>query len=746
MRLSGPQTTCLSGFLLCATLTTAEDLQTITLPDETLAHPTAEHDVELPTLVVTGELLRRESAETTSSVAVYNGDEIDRSTARDLYDVIRATPNAALEDNDYGFGGMSLRGIGSYGASGAGAFASYGTTSVVVLDGVGLPRAALAYADLSAFDLDSVEVFRGPQSTSQGRNAMAGAVVITTAQPQFDGPTTPQLRGRFGAGDQARRQYAGALNVTLWPDTLAMRLVHDERRDDSDIRNQTRNQTDAARRDARTTRLRGRFQPGGWQGDYAVLFSISDISRYSGSRYVLLSEEHRRTALNDQPQDFENRAQMFSLQQSLNLSQRWSLRATSAYFESDTFSRFDTDYSAEDGGATEQWESAYGFSQEIRALYDGSQLRASAGVYYADEHNADDTSGYLELSYLLSSSGLPVAGVPLGRVNYQGANPSDVRDYAVFGEVEWQLSPRLALIAGARIDKEENSRVITTAYEGNSAVSALLVQALAGSVLPADGSVSVERAFSEVLPKAAVRYELFDGWFIGASYAEGYRPGGDGYNQVSGRYFSFDAERTQNTELSLKGSYSPWRVQTALNLFYTRWTDMQVQGGQGTDTYMENAGQATISGGELEFRWRPRGLSALQLIGGYGLTHGRFDRYVSTEGDNYAGHRLPKAPQYTATLALEWMPFQNLLIRPDVLWVGSTPANADNNPTHTLYDYQLVNLSVRWQIADFTAFLSATNLSDEHYRRDANNYGSAGYDVVSLGEGRRLFGGIEFHL
>ena len=92
------------------------------------------------------------------------------------------------------------------------------------------------------------------------------------------------------------------------------------------------------------------------------------------------------------------------------------------------------------------------------------------------------------------------------------------------------------------------------------------------------------------------------------------------------------------------------------------------------------------------------------------------------------------------------MPFQNLLIRPDVLWVGSTPANADNNPTHTLHDYQLVNLSVRWQIADFTAFLSATNLSDEHYRRDANNYGSAGYDVVSLGEGRRLFGGIEFDL
>jgi iron complex outermembrane receptor protein len=697
----------------------------------------------LPTVVVTGELLTREADQTTSSVAVHTGAEIERSTARDVYDVIRATPNAALEDSDYGYGGMSLRGIGSYGASGSGAYASYGTTSVVVLDGVGLPRSALSYADLSAFDLDTVEIFRGPQSTSQGRNAMAGAVVINSVAPEPMPEFDPQLRGRVAGGDYSTHQYAAAAEATLWPDALALRVTHDDRSDDGDVRNATRADDDTARRDSRSTRLRARLRPGGDGGRYEVLLSAADIERYRGSSYVLLAHEHDRTALNDQPTDFDNRSRLYAIDQRLRLGGHWQLRAVSAWFRSETFSRFDTDYTADDGGATLQWEDSDGFSQEVRATFDGEHLRGSFGLYYADENNRDDSAGYLDLPAFYGLCEIEIiCSMPLGRVEYQGANPSEVTDVAVFGEVDWRITERLALIAGLRADREENSRIITTRYDGNSPTSALLVALLAGSVLPADGSIPVEREFSEVLPKFALRYELFDGWFAGASYAEGYRPGGDGYNQVSGRYFSFDAERTRNTELSFKGSHTPWRLQAALNLFHTRWDDMQVQGGEGMDNYMENAGRATIRGGELELRWRP--VPALQVVGGFGVTHGRFDQYVSTEGEDFAGNRLPKAPTHSGTLALEWSPLSGLLIRPDILWVGATPANADNNPVHELPAYPLVNLALRWQLEHFSLFFTGSNLTDEHYRNDANNYGSTGYDVVSLGARRRLSGGLAF--
>jgi outer membrane receptor protein involved in Fe transport len=716
-------------------------------PEEPLPRRERAEPVELETVIVTGELLARESDQTTSSVAVHTGAEIQRGTARDVYDVIRATPNASLEDNDYGFGGITLRGIGSYGASGAGAYASYGTTSVVVFDGVGLPRSALSYADLSAFDLANVEIFRGPQSTSQGRNAMAGAVVVNSVAPEPMPGFFPQLRGRLAGGERNSHQYAGAAEATLWPDALALRAVHDDRADDGDVFNATRGEDDAARRQSRSTRVRARWQPGGEDGRYVALLGLAELQRYQGSSYVHLSHEQDRIALNDAPQDYDNHARLYSLDQRLRLVEGWGLRAVSAWFRSDTYSRFDTDYGASDDGATQQWEDARGFSQELRLDYAGERLRGSFGAYWFDESNGDAQLGYLDINAALAIAGLCgieiVCSLPLGNILFDSASPTKVEDLALFGELDWSVTGRLTLTAGLRADREENSRVISTVTRGDSPTADLAVTLLRGAgALPADGDTPVAREFSEVLPKLAARYELFAGWFVGAAYAEGYRPGGDGYNQISGRHFSFDAERTRNVEVSLKGRHTPWRLSAALNLFHTRWDDMQVQGGEGVDNYMENAGRSTIRGGELELRWRP--LGRLQLVGGYGITHGRFDEYTSLEGEDFSGNRLPKAPEYSGVLALEWTPVHGLLIRPDVQWAGSTPANADNRPEHELPGYQLINLSVRWQIGSFALFFAGTNLTDEHYRKDANDYGSAGIDVVSLGEQRRLLGGLEF--
>lgn len=742
----------------------AEDLPTIPLANEPAPVPAEKLEpeaVRLDEIVVTGELLTRSIEHTTSSVGVYTGAEIARTTARDIYDVIRATPNASLDDSDYGVGGMTLRGIGSYGASGAGAYASYGTTSVVVLDGVGLPRSAQSYADLSAFDLETVEIFRGPQSTSQGRNAMAGAVIVNSVAPEPMAGFSPQLRSRFAGGDYGIRQYAGAAETTLWPDVFAIRVSHDDRRDDGDLYNAARDENDAARRDSHSTRLRANWRPGGADGRYSVLFGVSDLHRYQGSSYVQQSQEQSRTALNDAPQDYENDSRLYSLDQRLRLNDAWDLRAVSAWFRSETFSRFDTDYGAQDDGATQQQENAKGFSQELRLEYGGERLRGTLGAYYFDEHTDDSSIGFLKLQSVAAlalsqaCSGLPpILGglcngignipLPLGSVLFDSATPTQVEDMALFGELDWSVTERLTLTAGVRADREKNSRVISTMTSGDSPIATIAVNALKGSALPADGDTPVSREFSEVLPKLAVRYELFDGWFLGAAYAEGYRPGGDGFNQVSNRFFSFDSERTQNTELSLKGRHLPWNLQVSLNLFHTRWDDMQVEarGDSPVDNFMENAGRSTIRGGELELRWRP--FHALQLVGGYGLTDGRFDEYVSVEGDDFSGNRLPKAPRYSSVLALEWMPWPDLLIRPDVQWTGATPANADNRPQHELPGYRLINLSARWQIGPFGLFFAGTNLSDERYRKDANDFGTAGYDVVSLGDRRRLVGGLEF--
>lgn len=697
-------------------------------------------------IVVTGELLDRRLEQTVSSVAVIDRQEIERSAIADVYELIRMTPNAGLEDSDYGVGGMNLRGVGSYGASGAGAYAAYGTTSVVVLDGVGLPRSAMGYADLASFDLASVEIFRGPQSTSQGRNAMAGAVVINTVEPAL-GNHSPQLFGRASAGNQGRRQWSLGTELSLLAETLSLRIVHDQRDSDGDIVNPTRGEDDWAGSDSKTTRLRLKWQPGGVDGRYTALLGATQLDKYQGSRYVPRSEKNSRHALADVPVDYRSESQLFSLDQRLWLGERWQLQAITAYVESDTFSRFDQDYGADASGATEQWEEARDVSQELRLSFSGERLQAILGAYYYEGHNGDRQRGYTSINGALAMAGLCgvefLCSAPLGNILYNSATPTEVVDSAVFGELDWALTPRLTLSVGLRADREKNSRVISTFTDGDSPVAALAVGVLRGvGALPANGDFRVGRSFSEVLPKFSLRYELADNWYLGGAYAEGYRPGGDGYNQVSGRYFRFDSERTRNTELSLKGRHPASGLSVSLNLFHTRWEDMQVQGGEGVDSYIENAGLASINGGELALRWQA--LSNLGLVASYGVIRGEFEEFVNLDGDDLSGNHLPKAPAYSGALALEWWPLETLIVRPALEWASATPSLPENRPEHELPAYHLLNLSLRWQLGGITLFANGSNLTNEAYWKDANAYNSQGIDVVSLGPERRWWAGLEF--
>lgn len=702
---------------------------------------------KLEEIVVTGELLDRRLEQTLSSVAVIDGEAIKNSAVTDIYDVIRATANAGLEDSDYGYGGMTLRGIGSYGSSGSGAYASYGTTSVVVLDGVGLPRSALSYADLSAFDLASVEIFRGPQSTSQGRNAMAGAVVINTVEPALGEDWQAAIQGRLSGGNQGYQQTAVAANLVLWPETLSLRLTHDQRQIDGDIHNPTRDKDDWGGSDGKSTRLLIKWQPGGADGEYTVLLGVSEIERYQGSRYVSQSREAQRQALVDAPVDYDSQSRLVSLDQHWQFGERWALRAISAYVESDTLSRFDSDYTAQPSGATVQRERARDLSQELRLSYLGEAVQAMIGAYYYDGVNDDTSEGFLSINGALETAGMCgveiVCGVPLGNILFDSGQPTDVQDMAVFAELDWSLTSRLTLTTGVRVDREKNSRVVQTYTSGDSPSAELAVTLLRGAgAVPEDGDFAVAREFSEVLPKIGLRYALADDWYLGAVYSEGYRPGGDGYNQVSGRYFQFDAEKTKNAELSLKGQHLPWHLYAALNVFHTRWEDMQVQGGEGVDNFIENAGLASIQGAELELRWQP--FQRLGVAASMGVIDGEFDEFVNLQGEDLSGNGLPKAPEYSGSLALEWRPLSSLMIRPSVEWAGATPSLPDNRPEHELPAYELLNLSLRWELGALTVFAYGSNLTDEHYRKDANAYNSAGVNVASLGDARRWWGGVEF--
>lgn len=723
-----------------------------TIPVETAAPaapsaPTEPKDaVVMETIVVTGELLARDSIQTTSSVVVHSGKEIEQSTARDVYDVIRGTPNASWNDSELGLSTISLRGIGSYGASQVGSGTIYGTATAIVVDGVALPRGAMGFSDLSAFDLEQVEIFRGPQSTSQGRNAMAGAVIINTLEPQVESSFIPEFRGRLGGGSDNAWQGAAAFGATIWPDRLAIRLVTDHRASDGDIDNVTRNEEDWAQDSSHGTRLRAKLTPFGADGPYEAVLGIGDIRRKTGNRYVEQSRESERVATADEPSGIETESQLYSLDQRLRIGEDWTLRAVSAWARSETLLHLDVDYRDIPDGYIAQVADSHSFSQEVRASFVSGAWRGTFGLYYFRGLDGEDSDGVTALPALLDAAGLcplqAICALPLGNVVIEGNAPARIENQALFGEFDWQATERLTLTAGLRLDHERNSRRVVSNITGDTAVSQTAVVLLQTfGVLGQNGDEQVGRSFSAVLPKIAASYELFDNAFIGAAYTEGYRPGGEGYNYGSGRRYSFDEERTRNYELSFKGRLRAWRTQYALSLFHTDWDDMQVPVGSLLDSYIDNAGRSRIRGGELELSTLP--FASLRVVGGVGVTDGRFIDFVSTQGD-YSGNPLPKAPEYSVTLALEWAPLKNVLIRPEMQRVGSTSAQANDLPENQIPGYTLLNLSARWQRRGLGLFFNASNLSDHNYRLDANLTGLRGDAVAALGYGRRLIGGLEF--
>ena len=180
-------------------------------------------DEAVDEIVVRGELLDKSLQDTHSSVAVLSGEKLERAINRDLYDVVERMAGVNMEPGGFGF---VIRGIKTQGQNISGGNAiSYKIDGVTVND-----FQAIRQGPASVWDLEQVEALRGPQSTQQGQNALAGAVIMRSKDPidEFE------AKMRVDYGTFAETRYAGALNVPL-SSGWAFRVSAEDYSNDGDI-------------------------------------------------------------------------------------------------------------------------------------------------------------------------------------------------------------------------------------------------------------------------------------------------------------------------------------------------------------------------------------------------------------------------------------------------------------------------------------------------------------------------------
>jgi len=700
------------------------------LPSTPRADPTS------TVLVVTGEKFRRSLRDTPASVSITTSRSVDEQGMVSAYDALDRTPNVMVDGNRTTF---SIRGVDAFNVSGGGE----GALASVYLDGAAIPRLALASGPLDLFDVAQVEVFRGPQSTVQGRNTLAGAVIINTADPGFDWTG----KARLLLTDQDDQRRAGvAIGGPVVEDQIAFRLAGEASKAAGLIHNVT---TLGNGDRQRSEILRGKLllDPRALPGLRVVGAFLYDRHQ-RGTFYTELDppyDPRARIATSDVQDEKRVASSIGTLSIGYEIDPVSVLKSVTNYSRIRFRSLSDANRTAIPGQVSRIDDLTKSFQQEVRFSFTRSWVDGLIGAYYLHERRGYSYAALQSLSLLslgvgrqLQAAGLPPAMVDAVLNLYGGtlpvsnelSHPRVTDNHAGFADLTFPLGRRLHLRVGLRYDVEtQNQSAIqrvtinhplpdpaNIAVPNLAPVVGQLNSLLRGLVQGANSAEPLRRVrYQAWLPKLGLTYDVTPNVVMSLTVQRGYRAGGSGFNEQRAESYDFDAEHATTCEWAVRSSWFGNRLSLNANLYRTDWSDQQVliqlTPGAIYDTKVVNAGKSRLYGFEIESRavLTP----SFNLYAGLGLGNAKFRNFsmaASAPSESAQGKDFPRAPRWTlmggATFHHPdgWFANMNANHR-SAYYQNVIDQSVRDIPARTLF-----NAKLGWQGQRFGAFLTATNI------------------------------------
>lgn len=626
-----------------------------------------EEDVQqLANVVVTAQYRAQKIQDIPVAISAIKGKDLSAKGQTFIDDLLTFTPNAAAQKTD---GDTRprwyIRGLGT-GDTAASTVYPVG----IYTDGIYINPPVASGGDL--YDLERIEVLRGPQGTLYGKNTTAGAVNYISKKPTF-GPTNGYAT--IGLGDYNQRIFEAAVGGQLSDNLAARAAVYSESRDGYAKNLATGdNYEDASKQSFRIQFLaklnqdwdalwnihRREYSEGGSNGSLAV-----------GKYWGLYSRPDGR----DTSLDLAENTDISQEGTSLTLNGRFdnfSLTSISAYEKTSSKAITDGDYTPYDvsrSWSDNQWKQ---FSQEIRVASDQSQrLRWIAGVHYFNENL--DADGISARPNALLPNGQPNqgAGSPaLRRTSYEQDNQS----FALFGNTTYDLTDKFSITGGLRWTREEKDldlsllQIQTGTYTNGawwkaSSYSNPVLNPAAG----ANGSVNRKKNWSDFTYDLTPEYKVNDHLKTYLRLARGFKSGGfnTGLSTSLAQLTAVEPEYLNSYEWGVKSDWLQGRLIANANIFYYDYKDIQVNlltntGGAagGVVTALTNGAQAEVKGAELELDalplddWRIR-LSAAYLDSQYKEFINKNPTTGVVTGD-YSGNSLVRSPKVTVGLGTDY--------------------------------------------------------------------------------------------
>lgn len=659
------------------------------------------------------------------SVNAFTGAQLEEAGVKDIRDIAGQTPGLSIKSRGETEGSVFIRGIGSA-APGIGADPAVG----IYIDGLYAARGTNATA--AFFDVERVEVVKGPQGTLFGRNASAGAISIITRKPELDENYGSILAG---FGDEGQQKYELIYNAGIG-DNAAVRfgVKHDER--DGLYKNSV-NGDDLNGRDHTNARLSFFYDN---QQSYTSHFSAEVVDMSNTAAFVSAAEAFADTvAQNDAPSKQELESTRLNWTNTWEINDNLTLTSITGYYTHDVnVTPVDADLIDLFVASFEEPQEADFFSQEFRLngstdsvkwfvgasyikeelsfvndlMYDESIVAALFGLNDLDVDNMDACDGSADFD--LDGDGMGDTGLLTGLptcpvVSETPSGDGETTSIAVYGDVTWHATDVLDVVFGVRYTEDDKEIVY------NNPATAGLLGALDFQIFGpiTAGPVSASETFDSVDPRLALNFQLNDDVMIYASAAKGYKSGGLNrqLDPVTQSVLPFDKEENTAFELGIKSSVWGGRGQINAAVFSNEYTDFQLEELINLVPQVDNIGDVDVVGAEADFKFLLS--DSFELWGSIGI----LDTEVTNAADaSRNGNKSPQAPETTASLALKYTAeVGSGDVEASASWSYSDKFFFDLANTFEQDSYSTLDLRAAWSNDKWGFALVGENVTDEEY-------------------------------
>jgi iron complex outermembrane receptor protein len=505
----------------------------------------------------------------------------------------------------------------------------------IYLDDVYIARPQGALLDV--YDVERIEVLRGPQGTLYGKNTIAGAIKyvtrdIVTEDPEFN------LTATGGSYNQRDIKVGGSVPVVADHVYIGAAVAYLQRDgygelvDDGTPRAFNHVGQDVSDKDVLAARANATFLWGESSKLRLLADTIQDNSNAAGGQRLnsigALPLDDRYDQRTDMPVDKDRFiSKGIAATYTQGLTDALDLKLVGAYREGDGRQFIDFE---ELNANLFQVPAEYSDDQasgEAQLTYTSDKLKGVAGVYYFD--------GTARGAFDASLGANNLTALTKGSV--------DTQSIAVYADTTWTLTDRLNLNVGARWNQDEKEATVfvaqylgrlpadQTLFDENNVPPGFLLFAV-------QSDYTAKRTFSDVSPRLGVDFRLNDNVLTYAGYSAGFKSGGFDMrgNQAANPQTSagYDSETADNFEVGMKSNWLDDTLQLNLTVFYTPYHDVQIgsqqfvnlNGNPTNATAVLNAGKQLNKGAELESIWQP--VPALTMVLNVGYLDAQFEEFL----------------------------------------------------------------------------------------------------------------------